>query len=270
MTTLGRSPTEKLLLDMETLNPRAESTKYQYVLHSKHFLKASSMPPTRDDVLEFIGQKEAQATKQFIFFILRRLFRANEWRWPFSEGEAPQVSDQAKVKIDVPTVTAMIRNWRILEPEECFFLALSTMWGFRRKELSNAADLSFDANTPRLELQAVKHGKLRVHTIPEVIMPHLLASPGPLGVQGVQDVLKSIANKTEQSIPRGGGWHAIRRTLISEIGLRVPSTVIVSFMGWKSGEGPRVLYEYTNPDPADVDKIVFEHHPFLKVWEQAI
>ena len=104
--------------------------------------------------------------------------------------------------------------------------------------------------------------------MPEQIYGKLRLPKDPVSVDRVGSIFKEVVALTGRKAPPGAGWHAIRRSLISELSLRCPAAVIVGFMGWQAGPGSRTFYTYANPDFRDVDAEVVRHHPFLKFWEE--
>ena len=130
-------PVERLMLDLTAFNPRSKSTLVQYRRIATLFLKRVDVPPTRNDVLAFIAEKNSQGYKSFCYFILRRLFTANEWPWPFPPRSAPQVREQNQVKMPVDTIGEMVGCAGRLSPEQILYLAVSTTYGLRRAELAS-------------------------------------------------------------------------------------------------------------------------------------
>ena len=267
MITAEKSPVERLILDLTAFNPRSKSTLVQYRRISTLFLGKASNPPTRDDVLSFIADKKAQSYKSFCYFILRRLFTANEWEWPFPPRSAPQVREQNQVKMPTEMVGSIVQNAGELSSEQLFYLAVSTTYGLRRAELASLTRDNLIEKGTVLSFPTVKGGAHRTHVIPEQIYGKLKFPKESIGIDKVGMIFKDIIASAGQEAPQGAGWHAIRRSLISELSLKCPAAVIVGFMGWQSGPGSRTFYTYSNPDFRDVDMEVVKHHPFLKFWE---
>ena len=267
MITAEKSPVERLMLDLTAFNPSSKSTLVQYRRIATLFLNQASDPPTRSDVLSFIADKKAQAYKSFCYFIIRRLFRANEWEWPFPPRSAPQIKEQNQVKMPTEMVEAIVKNAGALSSEQLFYLAISTVYGLRRAELAALTVDNLVEKGTVLSFPTVKGGQRRMHVLPEQIYGKLKFPKEPVGIDKMGLIFKDVVSSASQAVPLGTGWHAIRRSLISELSLKCPAAVIVGFMGWQSGPGSRTFYTYSNPDFRDVDMMIVDHHPFLKFWE---
>lgn len=256
-------PVERLILALTAFAHRSEHTIYQYRLEAREFLSHASTPPTQEDVLRYIASRNAQASKQKSFFILKRLFEANEWTWPFPPRSAPRITDQEQIQLPPESIHALVQGVKSDQPR--FYLALSTTYGLRRVELGNTTDKNFTKG--RLHLRAVKGGTERNHMIPKEIARVVRRPPTrPVSAMRMSQVFVEAAEEAGVEVPRGAGWHSIRRALISMLSLSCPEAVVVRFMGWKSGGGPRIMYTYARPQPQDVDEVVFHHHPFLGYW----
>ena len=264
----AQTPIDKLLLDLTAFNPRSKSTLVQYKRISTHFLDKASSPPTRGDVLSYIAEKKAQAYKSFCYFILRRLFTANEWEWPFPPRSAPQIREQNQVKMPLEMIGDIVQASGRLTSQQLFYLAISTTFGLRRAELASLTKENLIEDGTVLSFPTVKGGAHRMHVIPEQIIGKLKFPRATIGIDKAMMLFKDIVVETGQEVPLGTGWHAIRRSLISELSLKCPAAVIVGFMGWQSGPGSKTFYTYSNPGFRDVDREVVEHHPFLKFWEK--
>lgn len=256
---------ERLRLHLTAFNPRSRHTLYQYDHLSGRFLNGAHIPPSPDDVVRFIAGLESQAYKQFVFFILRRLFGANGWTWPFPEGSAPKIREQNQVKLPVETIASLIAARNRLTPQQIFYLAMGTVYGFRREELSRITAENFP-EPHTIQVPTVKGGRVRLHSIPEELWEWLEPPSERISVDRAWHILKEIAEVAGVQLPPHGSWHAIRRQLISQLGLKCPILAVTRFIGWRGGPGPKIFYLYAQPEEEDIDPIVYEHHPFLGFW----
>lgn len=258
-------------MDMTALTRMAPHTVYQYRRVSGRFLLGCSNAdsPTRDDVLRFIAACNSAAYKQFVYFVLRRLFVANEWHWPLPARSSPKVGvhDQAWVQMPPGSVDILIHATPLMSSQDIFYLALSTVYGLRRLEMARVTADSF--RDRMLSVQTVKGGERRLHAVPDVIEPYMYAAPEvPVTVDHVQRVFRTMVRQSGQSLPAGAGPHAIRRSLVSALSLACPEAVVVRFMGWRTSGGSRIMYRYARPSPTLVDDQVFAIHPYLPIWAE--
>jgi hypothetical protein len=108
--------------------------------------------------------------------------------------------------------------------------------------------------------------------VPDEIGPYL-AGYERTGVRYMSFVFQRIVEKLGISLAEGNyGWHAIRRSLATELLYRDVSLInVVRFMRWSDGTvkgefGMLAIYGKRNQE--EVDRSVFKVHPFLPVWSE--
>lgn len=86
-------------------------------------------------------------------------------------------------------------------------------------------------------------------------------------------VFRRIIKKLGMVLPRENyGWHAIRRALATELVCTDVSLLnLLRFMRWSDASlkgqfGMLAIYAKRNQE--EIDKSIFEVHPFLKVWSE--
>jgi hypothetical protein len=86
-------------------------------------------------------------------------------------------------------------------------------------------------------------------------------------------MFQRIVNKLDIALPKENyGWHAIRRSLATELLYRDVSLInVVRFMRWSDGSlkgdfGMLAIYGKRNQE--EVDRSVFKVHPFLPIWSE--
>ena len=146
-------------------------------------------------------------------------------------------------------------------------LALSSVYGLRRKELKQAArgDLDYDKRT--INVKAVKHGRERAHLIPDCIFDFVsnydFKSRSDMEYH---TIFWGMIKQANLSIAPGFGWHSIRRALYTGlVANSVDYFIRHEFMRWQTREMNLDLI-YSQNTPAQIDQIVFDKHPFLKWW----
>lgn len=263
---------ERLLGSLTLFRKRSRSTLYQYRLVAEAFLGAHGEQADQEAIMAFLGTKRAPATKAFAYTIIRRLYVVNNWPWPLPPGVAPEVrrEEQHQVRLDDAAVGKLVGALRQLKLPERSYLALATVYGCRREELAGLTRSALDGE--RLTFQAVKHGRLRRHQVPEALLPHLRWLPmEPREVKDLDQAFHRMLDIANVTLPVGSGWHAIRRSLISRLERQVPEVTLGWFMGWKTNRAAyRMISVYAEPNDDElraVDNEVYAKHPYLGMWK---
>lgn len=264
----ARDPVDVYLSRLTGFNRRSEHTVAQYRSVCRRFLERCDGPsPDADDIYAFVGSRDAQATKAWTFAIVRGLFEANDWRWPLPPTAYPRIEEQVQVQAPPASIGELVAKAPTLEPDQAFYLALATIYGFRRIELGSVTAASFESRGRRLRVKTVKGGTERLHRVPDEIRPFLAHPPDKSRMASAMSArFSELCEGCSIPLSHGAGWHSIRRSLISHLALSAPHLAVVRFMGWKSGGGPKIFYTYARPPEEDVDRVIFEHHPFLSMW----
>jgi len=220
-----------------------------------------------------------------IWSILRAFFNRNHLEWPFGKGEAPS---QAEDKKQHPALDPGLVNEIILavrqkgSPEEQAFLALSSTYGLRRGELLALTPEEFKIKDRTIYVATLKHGRARSHLIPEVIVPYLEGYDFSRKIS--RSSLAILWYKIEDKAglvhyPRVG-FHSIRRTLNTCLEQHFGEVQIKTFLRHKGGSDMTMAYTATKfitregstnklaAVLSDLDKRVFEVHPFLPAWRE--
>jgi len=260
----------KLNREMTWAGKPSQGSLYLYMKISSNFLSSlDHFPPTTDDVKGWISPLSSQSYKRFSYYVLKRLFAANNWRWDIRKP--PEPADISPPILEFDTVAYLIQMRDLLDERETAYLALSTTYGFRRAELASLSKENFNHH---LVVATVKKGRVRVHSIPEEIKDIVLGYPfRPIDESWLSRIFQRIFRDVELEHQPGYGWHSIRSSLVSQLSLRgVSDSIITKFMGWKvmpTGVGvAKVLGTYVRPPEEEVDKKIFESHPFLPLWRR--
>lgn len=158
-------------------------------------------------------------------------------------------------------------------PEAQYYLALSTIFGFRRIELGRITPANFNWNgsgqvTSYMAMQCAKHGRKRVHQIPAGLEPYLKgyhATPKPSWKMGTKFV--EFCEEIGYKPPKGYSFHAVRHALVTgliESGL--DSLQVDRWMGWRSGQRGSPIMAAIYYSPEKLDEQVMAKHPFLGEW----
>ena len=146
-------------------------------------------------------------------------------------------------------------------------LALSSVYGLRRKELrlSTRADLDFENKA--ITIRAAKHGRERKHLIPDCIFDFVSNYDFKLrSNMEYANTFWEIIKKAGLSLTPGHGWHSIRRALYTGfVDNEFDYFLRHEFMRWRI-RGMDLDQIYSQFPPAEIDRRAFSKHPFLKHW----
>lgn len=166
-----------------------------------------------------------------------------------------------------------------------FFIALATTYGMRRIEMQRVTTDDINIEERKIYVRTAKSGKTtwRWMAIPDEIMPVLnkvsLSNMEQCSLVNVSAYFWKACMLAGLDIDYNKrlGWHAIRRALI--VGLTnegLSDNLIITYMRWKNRDSASsILYRYrrsqeNNDVMENVDKRVFESHPFLGYWRDGV
>lgn len=283
----NRPPAKVLLSNYDQSLAGNEANKKLYLSYARRFLKyAQRRELDRAAVLAYMEylrkQGYADGTIAFIFRVIGRLFRSNGIEWPFRKGEGPRVrkSEEYTPALHPVLIRQMIKAAYdgLLEPGEAAYLALSTIYGLRKTELLSVTPEDINLDMGQILIKTAKHGREWWHSIPKEIRGVLGAYSYPkISDWESYRILRNIEYKSGIEHTEEVGWHAIRRTVVMEVGHHCSQLDIHNFFRWKadSTEQQYTNAQYVGLGPAQVqmasgdkkvDDIIFAQHPFLLCW----
>lgn len=235
-------------------------------------------------------KRYSPGTVNFAFRVIRRLFTVNKLDWEYRKGEAPPIGqrDEYQPQLSTRVIKMMIetaKNDKLFPNEQCF-VALSTIYGLRREELSNLGPKDINLKSGAIYVATVKSGRERYHLIPPEIQPYLAAHDFKqrYAVATLNQMFKRILIKSGAGELKNHrlGWHTIRRALWDCLmDNNVNILAARTFMRWKSASGDLSMparyhgnivvdLGQTEPvlDEAKGDEEIFEKHPFLPFWRR--
>jgi len=226
----------------------------------------------RDDVIRYLSHLRERGYRQSSIDVMLRpvklLAQVQEWNFPRLAMPKVRDSDISRPVLSHEEVCQMIRRGKeMLSARELAYLALSTTYGMRREELGGLGRID-----GRVTVDTVKGGPVTTHLVPDDIKPYLLGYKRS-GVGYMSLVFRRIIKKLGMVLPRENyGWHAIRRALATELVCTDVSLLnLLRFMRWSDASlkgqfGMLAIYAKRNQE--EIDKSIFEVHPFLKVWSE--
>ena len=226
----------------------------------------------RDDVIRYLSCLREQGYRQSSIDVMVRPLKllAQIQGWNFPRLAMPKVrdGDVRRPMFSHEEVCQMIRRGKeVLSGRELAYLALSSTYGLRREELSSLGRID-----GKVTVDTVKGGPVTIHLVPDEIRPYS-AGYERTGVRYMSFVFRRIVEKLGIGLVEGNyGWHAIRRSLATELLYRDVSLInVVRFMRWSDGTvkgsfGMLAIYGKRNQE--EVDRSVFKVHPFLRIWSE--
>lgn len=224
----------------------------------------------------------APGTVKLFWSILHRFFIVNKLEWPFKNREAPRVPEQEKYApaLDPDLIREYIALARAgkLSQRTTAFLALSTIYGLRAIELREVRKADIDIKSKSILIHTAKHGRERWHKLPDEIVPYIENYDWPpVSYHWIRKSFFEIEEAAGQEHQEEIGFHSIRRTVDTELGLVCKELVVHRFLRWADTSMAQryTAYHYigregvkhnVGGDDLSGDSIIFANHPFIKVW----
>jgi hypothetical protein len=226
----------------------------------------------RDDVIRYSSSLREEGYRQSSIDVMVRplklLAQIQGWSFPRLAMPRARDGDIRRPILSYEQVCQMIRRGKeVLSARELAYLALSSTYGLPREELTSLGRID-----GKVTVDTVKGGAVTTHLVPDEIRPYLAAYERT-GVRYMSFMFRRIVTKVGISVAgENYGWHAIRRSLATELLYRDVSLInVVRFMRWSDGSvkgefGMLAIYGKRNQE--EVDKSVFKVHPFLPIWSE--
>lgn len=188
------------------------------------------------------------------------------------QGAFPDVKyvNVPRDQINQPTFTRevvdeMVTRSHVLPKEYRAYLALATTYGMRCTELAKVATKDIAGGS--IYIKTAKGGRIGKQLIPDEIHDVLAGIdfvPSPDDM--LRRVFRHMTSLLGMTIPKGYGWHAIRRALVTElVTADVSEQHIRYFLRWRA----QTMADRYTAAGAKLDRAVFEKHPFLPFWKAA-
>ncbi|NVM22253.1 MAG: hypothetical protein HWN68_10800 [Desulfobacterales bacterium] len=244
------------------------STLRTYIPEASRFLKSIKgkefdESDGRAYLANLYSMKDSTANK--IYYALLALFKSQNIRF---EMDPPQIVDspfQPTIRPDeMPTLITAIKESG--DPNERGALALSTIYGVRRVEIWRASENDLNREDRTITIHTAKKGRVRTHLIPDEVLDHISGYDFiPRSDQTYANLFWGMIKKAGLDFPKGYGFHSIRRALYTGLTGKVDFLFRHEFLRWRI-RGINLAMIYDQNPPAQIDKIVFDNHPFLGAW----
>lgn len=278
---MATSKTDSLEAKIRAIDRLSKNTQDQYVQRMRVFAEQTGKTAkwTREDVLGYFRWLEKKTTNKDsvieYYYVMLSVFKIAGEKWPITTADLKLERGPRRPQpvVDVSEIEKMISYAKSAEakPEHMLLVAISTTYGLRREELHR---LTVDSFTDvSMKVDTAKHGLPREHMIAEAIMPYVSYGLSRAELPIPVTTLSLIYHKMRQAagcLPvEREGWHSIRRALDTDlVDAGLPDRLIENYMRWAAGaKGGMVGRYYTSRSGFNVDKRVFEVHPYLGFWE---
>lgn len=244
------------------------STIKYYILGAHKFLKSIKGEDFEEaDYRAYLANlpnmKDGTARK--IHYVLRALFKSQDITF---NADPPRTEDnpfQPTIgQNEMPTLITAVKESG--NSNERGALALSTTYGVRRVEIWHAEEKDINRNDKTITIHTAKGGRDRTHLIPDEVLDHITGYDFvPMSGPSYAHLFWGMIKKAGLDLPKGYGFHSIRRALYTGLTGKVDYLFRHEFLRWRIRE-INLAMTYDQHTPAQIDRIVFDNHPFLKWW----
>jgi len=272
---------EKVDLLLSTINNKSTRNTKKSIIYK--FIKYIGIKDVYDsfDAIKFYNNIQNSYDGMSINLIQQNI----KWlykRVGFDYGYIPNNKSECvnNVPIDLNDLVSIISNIHMFSVYTQFVISMSIVYGLRRIEICNISkdDINIDEHIIFINTAKSGNNSGRWMYIPNEILgivKKYFDDYRDHTVIYISSIFWLVVSKCDIKITvNRGGWHMIRRRLIIELTkVGLTDSEIVKFMRWKAKDNiSSMLYRYSNTEPNDevienIDKKVFELHPFLKYFK---
>ncbi len=138
--------------------------------------------------------------------------------------------------------------------------------GVRRVEIWRASENDLNREDKTIVIHTAKKGRTRTHLIPDEVLDHISGYDFvPRSDPWYATLFWGMIKKAGLDLPKGYGFHSIRRALYTGLTGKVDFLFRHEFLRWRI-RGINIAMIYDQNPPAQIDQIVFANHPFLGCW----
>jgi hypothetical protein len=231
---------------------------------------------SREDVIEYLAWCREQGYSQLSIETMLRpiklLADIQGWQFPKLSMKKARDSEIYRPMLSKEDVAKAILVGRegALVGKELALLALSTIYGLRREEMSAPNEPVIDVDVGTVRINTAKGGEVVTHLIPDEIREYL-SEYEACSYGYTAQLYREIMCRVGVRFGWRYGWHTIRRTLVTELLLSEISSVTVHrYMRWSDNSlkgNFGVMMMYAKKDQARIDSEIFKVHPFLRYWK---
>jgi len=250
---------------------KSESTQETYLIFFKKWLEAGGV--FDDDTAIAVLKRESSNSIKTAYYALRFIYRCYDEELGFRVSDvAPKSVRRHKEVLSPSEIRQIIRHVKNNEKATVrLYFVLATVYGLRRIEMFRLEKVDIDLGNKKFFVFTAKGGEPREHIIPDFLLIHFRDFKKEhrrkyKHVQELNVVFDAAVDRAGIKLRPRLGWHSVRRCLVTELMKTAVNPMIVRhFLRWKPRSSD-ILMEYTLYNPEEVDRTIFEVHPFLKEW----
>lgn len=258
------------------LRNKSEQTKKAYLVCIEKFLQFAGLKDTYDewDVRRFAEKLDKDGfSASYIslsYWAIKTLFEAQREELNLElKGILPREEEKIQPAMSVKNIRKLIETTKAKgSPKQKALLALSTTFGLRVSEMAALKGEDIDLGERSILIRTKKGGRTRKHLLPDEILPIITSYPfnGDMSASGLNSCFRWICSLAGVKREKREVWHSLRRRLLIElVNARVPEEKIYKFLRWRRRDF-QMISVYYNVKDEDVDKEIFQIHPFLGSW----
>jgi integrase len=155
-------------------------------------------------------------------------------------------------------------------------LAAATIYGCRLGELallsSDHINLNGDGSSITLLVLKQKGRPVwRTQPIPASLVPLFALPVKPVPRRRLSGAFRNICKTAGVRLPYRGGFHAIRRRVVTEIcGIESSELNVHNYMRWAPPRQFNILSIYRQTPAEETDRAILQKHPYVKRWEEVL
>ena len=147
-------------------------------------------------------------------------------------------------------------------------LIASTIYGRRVGELTSF-QIHLDGDKSWILFPVRKGGEQVAHPLPKALVPLFSVPTDTISEYCLQRWFRQVCKRAEIRLPYRGGFHSIRRTVATTVKHAIKSDIDThKFMRWAEPRELGILAQYDQTRYEDVDKLVLDTHPVVKIWQE--
>jgi integrase len=155
-------------------------------------------------------------------------------------------------------------------------LLAATIYGCRLGELAplSSDDISLNRDGSSITLLVLKQkGRpvWKTQPLPPSLVPLFALPVQPIGRRRLSEQLRKVCDKAGVRWPYRGGFHSIRRRLVTEIcDIESSDLNVHNYMRWAPPRQFNILSIYRQTPTEETDMATLQKHPYVKLWEEIL
>jgi hypothetical protein len=144
------------------------------------------------------------------------------------------------------------------------------VYGARVSELTelSSKNINLNGNKSTILIPTKKGGRKKPQPIPKSLVPLYNVPLSPISEGRLNRQLKRLCRKAHIILPSRGGFHSIRRRVVTELTKIEHSEISIHhFMRWAVPRQFAMLSRYRQTPVEESDMVILSKHLYVKLWE---